>query len=74
MKMPLGELIRTHLHSVIDRLNSGNFMIFEPSEWILNLNSSDCRASKIISNDTKLEPISWEFDIENPFFDFCVGL
>ena len=28
----------------------------------------------MISNDTKLEPISLEFDIENLFYDFCVGV
>ena len=28
----------------------------------------------MISNDTKLEPILWAFDIENSFFDFCVGV
>ena len=34
----------------------------------------DRRASKIIQNDIKLEAVLWEFDIENPFFDFCVGV
>jgi len=34
------------------RLNSGIFRIFELSELNLNLNGSDCRASKIICNDT----------------------
>ena len=34
------------------RLNSGIFCNFEPREWNLNLNSSDCRASKIIFNIT----------------------
>ena len=29
---------------------------------------------KIISNDTKLEPISWELNYENPLFNFCVGV
>merc|ERR1711990_1084816 len=48
--------------------NSGNFRIFEPSEWNLNLNSSDCRASKIIYSDTKLEPISWELNLKNRLF------
>ena len=38
-------------------LNSGIFTIFELSELNFNLNSSDCRARKIISNDTKLEAI-----------------
>ena len=41
----------------INRLNP---RIFELSEWNLNMDSSDFRASKIISNDTKLEPISSE--------------
>ena len=27
-----------------------------------------------MSNDTKLKAISWEFDIENLFFDFCVAV
>ena len=59
---------------LMSRLNTGNFRIFEPSEWNLNLNSSDCRASKIIYNDTKLEPISWELNLKNPLFNFCVGV
>ena len=33
------------------RLNSENFRIFEHSEWNLNLKGSDCRTSRIISND-----------------------
>ena len=36
----------------ISRLNSGIFKIFELREWNLNRNSSDCRASKIILNNT----------------------
>ena len=36
----------------IYRLNSGIFTIFELSELNFNMNSSDCRAWKIISNDT----------------------
>ena len=48
-------------------------MIFEPSERNLNLNAWDCRASKIIPNDTKLEPISWDPVFGNPIFNFCVG-
>ena len=40
----------------------------------MNLNSSDCRASKTFSNDTKLETIPWELDIENPLFNLCVGV
>ena len=39
----------------------------------MNLNSSDCRALKIIQNDTKLESISWELKIEKRFLNFCVG-
>ena len=34
---------------------------------------SDCRASKIICNDTELEPIPWVLNIENPFLKLCVG-
>ena len=60
--------------SPITRLISGIFRIFDPREWNLNLNSSDCRASKIIWNDTKLGPISWELNIEYPTFNFCVGV
>ena len=60
--------------SVMHRLNSGIFMIFELSIWNLNLNSSDCIAQKIIWNDTKLEPIPWELNMKNQFFDFCVGV
>ena len=28
---------------------------------------------KIINNDTKLEPISWELNLKNPLLKFCVG-
>ena len=35
-------------------------------------NSSDCRASKIIFNDTQLEPISWELNVGNQLLNFCV--
>ena len=31
------------------------------------MNSLDCRASKILFNDIKLESISWELDIVNSF-------
>ena len=55
-------------------LTSGNFKIFETSEWILNLNSSNCRAPKIIFNDTEFEPVSWELRIENSLFNFRVGV
>ena len=60
--------------SFMNRLNSGIFRIFELREWNLNLNSSDCRASKIIYNDTKLEPIPWEQTRENSLLNFCVGV
>ena len=56
------------------RLNFGILMIFEPSERNLNLNASDCRASKILPNETKLEAISWELVFGNPIFNFCVGV
>ena len=62
------------IKNLIGRLNSGIFTIFELSELNLNLNSSDCRARKIISNDTKLEAIPWELDDGNPLFKFCVGV
>ena len=38
------------------------------------MTSSDCRASKIIWHDTKLEPISWVLNIENRLFSICVGV
>ena len=38
------------------------------------MNNWDCRASKILWNDTKAEPISWEINIENSIFNFCVGV
>jgi len=60
--------------NTMTRLNSGNFRIFQPCEWNLNLNSSDCRASKIIYNDIKLEPISWELNLKNPVLNTCVGV
>jgi len=56
------------------RLNSANFRIFEPREWKLILKSPDSRASKIISNDAKLELISWKLNNENPLFSICVGV
>ena len=55
------------------RLNPGIFGFFGPSEWILNMKSSDCKASKIIFNDTKVEAIFWELNIVNVLFNFCVG-
>ena len=48
--------------------------IFKLSKPNLNLNSSDYRASKIISNDTELEPIPWEPNMKNHIFHFCVGV
>ena len=62
------------IRSLINRLNSGIFKIFELMEWILNLNSSDCGASKIICNDTNLEPFYWVLNIENSLFSICVGV
>ena len=59
---------------IMNRLNSGIFGIFKLSAFKLNLKSSDCRASKIIQNDTKLEPIPWELNMENQLFGFCVGV
>jgi len=59
---------------LIPRLNFENFGIFELSVWNLNLNSSNCRASKIISNDAKLAPMSWQLSIENLLSYFCVGV
>ena len=35
---------------------------------------SDCRASEIMLNDTKLEPISWELKIGNPISNVCLGV
>ena len=55
----------------IYRLNSGILMIFKIRVWNLALNGSDCRTSKNISNDTKLEPISWDLDVGNPFSTFA---
>ena len=51
--------------SSIFRLNSGIFRILELSKLNLNLKSSDSGALKIISNDNKLESISWEPNVEN---------
>ena len=44
------------------RLNSGNFGNFDFIEPIINLNSSTCRAEKIILNDTKISTIPWGTD------------
>ena len=61
-------ILSDHYELNMDRLNSGIFRIFKVSVQNLNLNSSDCRALKIITNDTKLEPISWELNLKNPLF------
>ena len=58
---------------VIIRLKSGNFGALNAVNET-RICSSDCRASKSISNGIKLEPISWELKIENPFLNFCVGV
>ena len=55
------------------RLNSRNHGIFYPSVWILILNSSACRALKIIWNDIKNGTIPWDFKVEIPCFNFSVG-
>lgn len=68
------ERVPTLASSTITRLNSGIFSIFELSLWTLNLNSSKCKTSKIITNDTELELFFWELNIENPFLSFCVGV
>ena len=62
------------MEGFIGRLNSGIFRIFKLSVWNWNLNNPDYRASKIISNDTKLEPISWELNLKSLLFNFCVGV
>ena len=64
----------------IFKLNSGIFELefLNWSDWNLNLNSSDCKASKIIWNDTKVEQISGEpkgtiflgTKRDNPLFNF----
>ena len=59
---------------LIYRLNSGNYGIFELSEWSSNLNNAVCRDSKFISSDIKLKPISWELKNQNPFLSICVGV
>ena len=55
-------------------MNSEIFSNFNPRECNSNLNSSDLRASKTIWNDIKLEPISWELNIENTLLSICVGV
>ena len=66
--------INNGMHDTIIRLNSGIFRIFELSAYKLNPIRSDCRASKIILNDTRVEPISWEPKREYPLFTFDVGV
>ena len=58
----------------MNRLNFGNFGIFFPSELILILNSSVGRAFEIIQNDMKIVTFPWDFKVENPCFNFCVGV
>ena len=69
----------------ISRLNSGNFEIFFPSESILILNSSDqnpnrryefsrCIAFETIQNYMKIVTFPWNFKVENPCFNFCMGV
>ena len=57
----------------IIRLNPGILRIFELSKWKVNLNGSDFRASKMISNDTEPEPISCETNIKNLIFKLLRG-
>ena len=63
-----------NMYLKITRLNSVIFRIFDPREWNLNQESSDCRPSKIIFYDTLLELISWVLNVENQLFNFCVGV
>ena len=54
-------------------MNSGFFLGFSDSvreTWY----SSDCRALKIIKNNSKLEAIPWELNVENHLFNFFVGV
>ena len=50
---------------VIDKLNSGIFCSFDPREWNLNLNSSDCRALKSIKTIPNPDqfPENWKWKI-----------
>ena len=57
----------------IIRMNPGILRIFELRKWKVNLNGSDFRASKMISNDTEPEPISWETNIKNKILKFFRG-
>ena len=67
-------LLFQYLKWVIVRLNSGNFRIFELIYWNSDRNSSNCRASKIIPNDTKLDTISLGLNMRNPFCNICVAV
>ena len=58
---------------IMIRLNSGNFAIFFSRESILILNNVACRALKIIQNDITIGTISWDFKVENSYFNFCMG-
>ena len=55
------------------RLNPRIFGIFTLSKWKYKLISSDCRASKIIANETKTESIFWESKREYPLFYLLRG-
>ena len=54
-------------------MNSGNLVIFFSSESILILKIPACRALKIIAIDIKVGTIPWDFKVENPYYNFCVG-
>ena len=56
---------------LVFRLNSGNFGIFYSSESIFFLISSACSPFEII--DIKIDTIPWDFKVEIPCFNFCVG-
>ena len=58
--------------STTGRLNSGNFGDFLLTS-ILNPHSSVCKTLEIHENDTKMVKIPWDSQVENQFFDFCVG-
>ena len=53
---------------------SRDFLDSRPKEWHSNINISHGRASKIIWNDTNLEPFSWDRIIKNSLWNFCVGV
>ena len=54
--------------------NPGIQRFVNTREWNLNMKYSDCRASKIIWNDTKLGPVFLELNIENTLLSICVGV